>query len=90
MKINWKVRIKNKAFWLGFIPALLLLVQAVAGVFGMRLDLNDIGGKLMEVVQALFVVLAMLGIVVDPTTNGVNDSSRAMSYDAPKEDWHED
>lgn len=85
-KINWIVRAKNKTFWLTLIPAILLLAQAIANVFGITIDLNDIGGKLMEVVQALFVVLAMLGIVVDPTTNGVNDSSRAMSYDAPKED----
>ena len=43
MKINWKVRFLNKYFWLALIPAVLLLVQAVAKVFGFELDLGEIG-----------------------------------------------
>ena len=42
-KINWKVRIKNKAFWLALIPAVLLLIQVIASVFGYTLDLGDLG-----------------------------------------------
>ena len=76
--INWKVRIKNKAFWMAIIPAVLLLVYAVAAVFGITLDLSDLGDKLLAVVEALFVVLAILGIVIDPTTAGLCDSERAM------------
>jgi len=79
--INWKVRVKNKAFWVALIPAILLLVQVVAGVFGYTLDLGD---KLLEVVNALFAVLAILGIVTDPTTAGVSDSEQAMTYTEPK------
>ena len=79
--INWKVRVKNKAFWVALIPAILLLVQVVAGVFGYTLDL---GNKLLEVVNALFAVLAILGIVTDPTTAGVSDSEQAMTYTEPK------
>ena len=41
MKINWKVRIKNKTFWVSIIPAVILLVQAVAAVFGYTLDLGS-------------------------------------------------
>lgn len=81
--INWNVRFKNKAFWMSFIPAVLLLVQVVAAVFGYTLDLGDLGNKLLSVVNALFAVLALLGIVTDPTTAGVSDSSRAMTYDSP-------
>ena len=81
--INWKVRIKNKAFWMAIIPAVLLLVYAVAAVFGITLDLSDLGDKLLAVVEALFVVLAILGIVTDPTTAGVGDSERAMGYEKP-------
>lgn len=84
MKINWTVRLKNKAFWLAIIPALLLLVQAVAALFGFSLDLGEIGNKLIAVVEAVFVVLAILGVVVDPTTKGVSDSARAMTYGEPK------
>lgn len=84
--INWKVRIKNKAFWLSLIPALLLLIQAVAYVFGISLDLSEMGDKLLAVVNALFAVLALLGVVNDPTTAGMSDSTLAMTYDKPKED----
>lgn len=84
--INWKVRIKNKTFWISLIPAVILLIQAVANVFGFTLDLSDLGGKLLAVVEALFVVLAILGVVVDHTTVGISDSTQAMAYDKPKED----
>ena len=79
MKINWTVRIKSKSFWLAIIPAVLLLIQVVAAVFGFTLDLGDLGNKLLAVVNAVFAVLAILGIVVDPTTQGVSDSVQAFS-----------
>lgn len=83
--INWKVRLKNKNFWLALIPALLLLIQAVAYVFGFVLDLSEMGDKLLAVVNALFAVLALLGIVTDPTTKGIWDSEQALTYEEPKE-----
>lgn len=82
--INWKVRIKNKQFWLALIPALLILIQVVAQVFGYKLDLDELSANLLAVVNAVFVVLAILGIVVDPTTQGVEDSKLAMTYEEPK------
>lgn len=85
MKINWIVRIKNKNFWLAVIPALLLFIQVVAAVFGYKLDLGDLGNKLLAVVNAAFALLAILGIVTDPTTKGVSDSDQAMTYEKPKE-----
>lgn len=81
--INLKVRFKNKAFWLSFVPAILLLAQVVAATFGYTLDLSDLGDKLLAVVNALFVVLTLLGIVTDPTTKGLSDSTRALDYVAP-------
>lgn len=83
--INWQVRIKNKSFWLSLIPAVLLLIQVVAAVFGFELDLGDLGNKLLDVVNAVFAVLAILGIVTDPTTAGVGDSQQALGYIKPKE-----
>ena len=85
MKINWTVRLKNKNFWITIIPAFLLLVQMVLQVFGVNLDLGDIGNKLLVVVDAAFVVMSILGIVTDPTTAGISDSEQAMTYDKPKE-----
>ena len=81
--INWKVRLRNKAFWLAFIPAVLLLVQTVAALFGFALNLGDIGDKLLAVVNAMFALLSILGVVVDPTTQGVGDSQRALGYVEP-------
>ena len=75
--INWTVRIKNKNFW---------LAQTVAAVFGYTLDLGDIGNKLIAVVNAVFGVLVVLGVVVDPTTAGISDSKQARGYNFPKED----
>lgn len=85
-KINWRVRLKSKTFWLTIIPALLLLVQVVAAVFGFELQLGELGDKLLAVVNALFAVLSILGIVTDPTTAGVSDSAQALTYKTPKED----
>jgi len=84
MKINWTVRLKNKNFWLALIPALLLLAQVVLAVFGVSIDIGDLGNKLLAVVNAAFGVLTILGIVTDPTTAGVSDSDQAMTYTAPK------
>ena len=84
MNINWMVRLKNKTFWLSLIPAVLLLIQVVAAVFGYTLDFGDLGNKLLAVVNAVFAVLAILGVVTDPTTKGVSDSKQAMLYDEPK------
>ncbi len=81
--INWKVRLRNKAFWLAFIPAALLLVQTVAALFGFALNLGDMGEKLLAVVNAVFALLSILGVVVDPTTQGVGDSQRALGYVEP-------
>ena len=82
-RINWKVRIKNKMFWIAVIPAVLLLVQTVCSVFGIELDFGDLQDKLLAVINALFAVLVILGIVVDPTTDGLGDSDRVMAYEGP-------
>lgn len=85
MSINWKVRIKNKAFWVAIIPAALLLVQQVCAVFGVALDFGELQGQLTAIVGSVFAILAILGIVADPTTAGVGDSEQAMTYTEPKE-----
>lgn len=84
--INWKVRAKNKTFWIAIIPAVIVLIMAIASIFGITIDLSELQGKLIAVVEAVFVVLGILGIVVDPTTKGVSDSARALEYTEPKGD----
>lgn len=83
--INWKVRVKNKNFWLTIVPASLLLIQTIAAVFGYTLDLSDLGSRIRDVINAAFAVLSILGIVTDPTTKGISDSAQAMTYDTPKD-----
>lgn len=85
MSINWKVRVKNKAFWVAIIPAALLLVQQVCAVFGVQLDFGELQAQLISIVGSVFAILAILGIVADPTTAGMGDSEQAMGYDEPKE-----
>lgn len=82
--INWKIRWKNKNFWIAIIPAILLLIQVVLAVFGIEISFDVLNGKLLAVVDAVFVVLSILGIVTDPTTCGFGDSSLAMTYEIPK------
>ena len=81
--INWKIRFKNKAFWLGLVPLILLLVQQVAAIFGLTLDFGVLQDQLVAVIGTVFALLALLGIVVDPTTEGIGDSERALGYTEP-------
>lgn len=83
--INWKARIGNANFWLALIPAVLLLVQVCAAPFGYEWDFGVLNAQLAAIVNALFAVLAILGIVADPTTKGMGDSEQALSYEKPKE-----
>lgn len=84
--INWKLRLKSKAFWLAVIPALALAVQAIAAVFGFEYDFGDLVNKLIVVVNTVFAVLVIVGIVNDPTTTGITDSQQALTYEKPKSD----
>ena len=84
--INWKVRIKNPTFWISAIAALALVAQTVGEVFGYTIDLSTMVGKLQAVVKAVFALLAVMGIVVDPTTSGMGDSERALGFEVPWKD----
>lgn len=83
MNINFKVRFKNRLFWLSFIPAVFLLVQMILAIFGISVDFSELQGKVLATVDALFGVLAILGVVNDATTEGFSDSERAMGYEVP-------
>lgn len=75
ISMDWKARIKNKAFWVALIPAVIVLIQVVGNVFGLDLSkLTGLSQQLIDVVNAVFVVLSILGVVVDPTTKGFKDN----------------
>lgn len=86
MKINWTVRFKNKVFWMSIIPMILLLVQQICALFGISFNFSGLSESLVSIVGTIFGILALLGIVADPTTKGLSDSARAMTYDEPYKD----
>ena len=84
MKMNWKVRFKNKT-WLSMFISLI-----VGFVFNM-LKLFDIvpvvtENLVMNIIGQVLTFLGLIGVLVDPTTVGINDSNRAMTYDEPWDD----
>lgn len=85
-KINWPVRLKNKNFWLAVVPALALLFQAFADIFGVKLEFGQTIDKILVFINVLFASLVLVGVVNDPTTTGLGDSTRALGYEEPNED----
>lgn len=91
MKINWQVRIKNPTFWIGLIGAIGAPILAYLGLTAADLTTwESVGGVARTAIAnpyllgiVAFSVLSFLGVVVDPTTKGLGDSSRALSYDEP-------
>lgn len=84
--INWKVRLKNKTFWLTAVPAVLLLISQVLKLLGVEWDYTGLAEQLTAIVGTIFAILALMGVVNDPTTQGVGDSRQALDYDRPKLD----
>jgi phi LC3 family holin len=83
-KINWKVRFANKVFWFTFVPALFALLAKVLELFGVHFEYGTLEAQICDIIEGIFVVLGILGIVNDPTTAGVSDSDLAMTYEEPK------
>ncbi|MFQ9872025.1 MAG: phage holin [Oscillospiraceae bacterium] len=84
MKINWKVRLKSGPFWMGVISAVVIAVFAVLDLFGVVTDVS--AEQILRVATLILMVPAAIGIISDPTTAGVSDSTQAMTYEKPKED----
>lgn len=84
MKINWKVRFRNKTWLLTFIAAVLTLVYRTLNVAGITPHIAR--DQLIELATMLVGILVLLGVVIDPTTKGGGDSDAAMSYSRPKDD----
>lgn len=84
MKINWKVRFRNKTWLLTFIAAVLTLVYRALNVAGITPHIAQ--EQLVELATMLVGILVLLGVVIDPTTKGGGDSDAAMCYTHPKDD----
>ena len=81
MKINWKLRLQNKATLTALVMALVYQVLGVCGIVP-RVAQDQV----TTIISMAINILCLLGIVVDPTTAGVSDSVRAMSYDKPRKE----
>ena len=77
---------KKKAFWLAIIPAIFLLIQTIADPFGYKWDFVVLNQQAAAIINAAFGVLAILGIVSDPTTSGLSDSKQALKYTEPRKE----
>lgn len=82
MKLNLKVRFKNKVFVVAFVAAVLAFIYQLLGMFGVVPGVTQ--DELMQVITMLLDILVMMGVLVDPTTKGLDDSNRAMTYDEPQ------
>ena len=78
MKINWKARFKNKAFILTFITLIVSFVYQMLALFDVVPAVSE--DVLVNVITIIVNILATLGVVLDPTTEGISDSDRAMTY----------
>lgn len=74
--INFKLRLKNKATLVALISAAFLMLQQL----GLEIPHN-----IQDAVNTFVAILVILGIVTDPTTKGIADSERALSYNEPLE-----
>ena len=84
MGINWKVRIRNRQFWLGAVGALGTCALSLANAFGAGAYASPWVEAIEGAAISALTVLTLLGVVVDPTTEGVGDSSQALQYEVPR------
>jgi phi LC3 family holin len=86
--INWKVRFKNKTWVMAFVSQILILAEILLaalhtlGVIDFQLS-DQIKQEVLNIVNAVFILLSLLGVVQDPTTKGIGDSERAKGYTEP-------
>ncbi|HGZ5729987.1 TPA: phage holin [Staphylococcus aureus] len=88
MDINWKLRFKNKAVLTGLVGALLLFIKQITDLFG--LDLSTQLNQASAIIGAILTLLTGIGVITDPTSKGVSDSSIAQIYQAPRDSKKEE
>lgn len=88
MKINWKVRFKNKVFLMSFISLIVGFVFSMLALFDIYPKVTQ--SLIMQIVDQCLTFLGLVGVIVDPTTAGLEDSDRAMTYVEPWQDTDEE
>lgn len=82
MKINWKLRLKNKTVFASLLACTVAFIYQVLGILGITAPIAE--SEAAQIIGLLTNVLAVLGVLVDPTTKGTCDSNRALTYHEPK------
>ncbi|QUC66177.1 phage holin [Aristaeella hokkaidonensis] len=81
MKINWKVRFKNKV-WLGsFFSLVVGFIYSLLALFDVFPAVTQ--NMVVQLLNQVLTFLGLIGVIVDPTTAGLEDSDRAMGYEEP-------
>ena len=88
MRINWKVRFRNKVWLRLFIVATLGLAYKAMATFGIAPKIEQ--QALIDLFDMLLGILLLLGVITDPTTKGIGDSDLAMTYGRDNTKLHED
>ena len=84
MKLNWKVRFKNKV-WLGsFLSLVVGFIYSMLALFDIFPAVTQ--NSICQILNQVLTFLGLIGVIVDPTTAGISDSNRAMTYVEPWED----
>lgn len=84
MKINWKVRLKNKVFLASLAALVVTFVYSLLALLDIYPAVTQ--NMVMQIINQVLMLLAALGVIVDPTTAGIDDSNRAMGYEEPWDD----
>ncbi len=87
MKVNWKVRFKNKVWLASFFSCIVSFIYTILGMFDVFPEVTQ--NTVMQIVNCFLMMLCLTGVVVDPTTKGYSDSNRAMGYEEPWKDEQE-
>ena len=86
MKVNWKIRFKNKTWLTMFISLIVGFIFNMLKLFDVVPSITE--NTVMNIVSEVLTFLGLIGVLVDPTTAGLNDSARAMNYEEPWDDEH--
>lgn len=84
MKLNWKVRFRNKIWLTSFISLIVGFIYNVLSAFEIFPSVTQ--SAIMQIIGNILEFLGLIGVIIDPTTAGINDSNRAMTYEVPHRD----
>lgn len=84
MKLNWKVRFKNKVWLSSFLGLIVSFVYSILSMFDVAPIVTQ--NSVAQVISQVLTLLGLIGVIQDPTTAGIGDSARALTYDEPWDD----